>query len=256
MRPTLRSRLRPPPAARYVHRKAAGMATPDAEWNLHIDVAEDNAPNHLRAIAELCSPHLGARVLDVGAGTGALSEHFAAGRELVALELSQWCIERMRERFAHASNVTVKRADFQTLDERDFDSITMINVLEHIEDDVGALRDLARLLRPGGRIVIYVPALNWLYSDFDRRIGHYRRYSQWRMRELTASAGLRVVDMRYVNALAIPGWALLSLTGMDEDPSGGMSLWDRVGVPVTRFVESRVRLPVGLNLFCAVEQVG
>jgi 2-polyprenyl-3-methyl-5-hydroxy-6-metoxy-1,4-benzoquinol methylase len=57
-----------------------------------------------------------------------------------------------------------------------FDSAVLINVLEHIDDDDGALRELPATLKPGGRLILRVPALALPYSDFDRKIGHYRRY--------------------------------------------------------------------------------
>ena len=83
----------------------------------------------------------------------------------------------------------------------------MVNVLEHIADDAGPLRGLSRLLVPGGNIVVYVPALNGLYGALDEKIGHYRRYSVWRLREVFREAGLDPVELRWVNFLAIPAWA-------------------------------------------------
>jgi SAM-dependent methyltransferase len=240
-------RLRPEPAVRYVHPRAIRS---EGEWNLHVDIAEDSAPNHLHRIAALCRPHLGPRVLDVGAGTGAITQHLAQGREVVAVELSDWCVRALERRFADAANVTVAQVDLHQLrDERGFDAIVMINVLEHLRDDVGALSALRGVLHPGGRVVIYVPAMNWLYTGFDSRIGHYRRYAKWRLRAVVKAVGLHVVELRYLNALAIPAWLLLAHSRIADEPGGGLALWDRVGVPVGRVLDT-LHLPVGLNLFC------
>ena len=83
-----------------------------------------------------------------------------------------------RTRFAGSDEVEVPHADVAALgaDDRKFDSVVLVNVLEHIDDDVGALADLRELLEPGGRLCVFVPAFDGLYSDFDRRIGHRRRY--------------------------------------------------------------------------------
>lgn len=91
--------------------------------NLHIDVAEDGAPNYLTWIAQLCDAHLGDRVLDVGAGTGAVTERFAPGREVVAIELADWCLDALHSRFDGQPNVTVRRGDARALtDMQPFDS--------------------------------------------------------------------------------------------------------------------------------------
>ena len=89
---------------------------------------------------------------------------------MVASDVSPTCVRALRERFAGHPNVRVEDRDLRTLelDER-FDSVLMVNVLEHIADDVEALRGPSRLLVPGGNVVVYVPALNGLYGALDRR---------------------------------------------------------------------------------------
>ncbi len=139
-----------------------------------------------------------------------------------------------------------------------FDSAIMINVLEHIFDDVGVLRALGERLNPGGNCLVYVPALNGLYGPLDREIGHYRRYSTARLGGVVREAGLVPVRLHYVNMLAIPAWVLFSSRWIDRDDrqsvSGSLNLWDRVGVPLTRAIESRVRPPIGLNVFCVARK--
>ena len=203
----------------------------------------------------MCRPHLGKHVLDVGAGTGSITAQYANGRKVEAVDPSNWCFQVLQERFANSPNVTIRQADLFELsaDRRRFDSAVMINVLEHIEDDVAALRTLSTLVRPGGRIIIYVPALNALYGPYDRKVGHFRRYAPWRLREVVEAAGLEPVVTRYANALAIPVWLVFSHTNVDKPPTGKLSLWDRTGVPLTRTIESRVRVPFGLNVFCVAE---
>jgi 2-polyprenyl-3-methyl-5-hydroxy-6-metoxy-1,4-benzoquinol methylase len=247
--------LRPLPAERYIHPKAIGISNAEAHHSANIDVAEDNAPNYLDWIADSCRPYLGQRVLEVGAGTGSVTARFADGREVHAIERDEWCFKEMEQRFANNPKVSVRRADLVELAEHGerFDSAVMINVLEHIEDDVAALVLLRRLLSPGGRVVLYVPALNGMYGKFDRRAGHYRRYAPWRMRRVLAAAGLREVKMRYMNFLSIPPWWIFSRGNVDRSPTGQLSLWDRTGIVIGRRLESAIRVPVGLNLFCVAE---
>ena len=146
-------------------------------------------------------------------------------------------------------NVTVRHVDAATLvDEgQRFDSIVMLNVLEHIADDVAVLQTLGKLLEPEGRIILYVPALNGLYGPWDRKVGHYRRYAPWRLRAVLAAAGLVEVDVRYMNLLSVPAWWAFSRTKAERGVGGSLALWDRTGIRLGRRFESVVRVPVGLT---------
>lgn len=251
MAASLKSRLRPQPAARYVHPKARAKPSDTGEHDHNLDVADESAPNYLRWIADLIEPHIGHRVLELGAGIGSITELWASGHEVVASDLSESCIAALHKRFDNWPNVTVSRKDVRELTsagER-FDSVVMINVLEHIENDAGVLATLRDLLAPGGAVIVYVPALNGLYGAWDHRVGHYRRYSRWRLREVAREAGLRPLELRYVNILAIPAWFAFSRTDIGERTTGSsLSIWDRTGIPAGRAIESRVRVPIGLNV--------
>lgn len=245
------SRLRPVPAARYVHPKAVALLTQEGDHDADLDISSESAANYLSWIAELCSAHLGHRVLEAGAGLGAMTSRYQQGREVVANDVSPSCVQALRERFAGYPNVRVEDRDLRTmeLDDR-FDSVLMVNVLEHIADDVGALQGLIRLLVPGGNVVIYVPALNGLYGPLDKKVGHYRRYSVWRLRKVFLEAGMEPVEVRWVNLLAIPAWAAFGRGDIDdrERSSSMLSLWDRTAVPVGRVIEEHIRVPIGLNV--------
>ena len=209
-----KSVLRPGPAARYVNPKAEGLVNEDGDHDANLDVAEESSPNYLRWIADRCRPHLGKRVLEVGAGTGSITGLYAPGRDVLAIDRSPWCVDEMEKRFASVDNVEVRKVDLlELVDEgQRFDSVVMLNVLEHIEDDVAVLRMLGSLLEPDGRVVLYVPALNGLYGKWDRKVGHYRRYAPWRLRAVLDEAGYgagrdglheRAVDAGLVGLLAL-----------------------------------------------------
>jgi SAM-dependent methyltransferase len=188
------TRFNAQPGARYMHPQAPTEAEGDHARAL--DVAVDSSPNYLRWISDLCRPHLGASVLEVGSGVGSITERLAQGRSMLATEISDDCLAALERRFANVSNVRVARLDLRDpAGDEQFDSVVMINVLEHIRDDAGALSDLRRLLRPSGTLVLYVPALNGLYGPWDRAVGHCRRYSKWRLREVARAAGLVTAEL-------------------------------------------------------------
>jgi SAM-dependent methyltransferase len=245
------SRLRPAPAARYINPKATGLLDQEGDHDADLDVSGESAPNYLSWVADLCGQHLGHRVLEVGAGLGAITGRYEHGREVVANDVSPSCVQALRERFADHPNVRVEDRDLRTLapDAR-FDSVLMVNVLEHIADDAGTLRGLSQLLAPGGNVVVYVPALNCLYGALDEKLGHYRRYSVWRLGEVFREAGLEPVELRWVNFIAIPAWAAFGRGDVDDRQRSGrlLSLWDRAAVPAARFLEAHVRMPIGCNV--------
>ncbi len=244
------------PVAGYIHRRAVGGGDlPDYHT---ADVASDALANHTRRIAELCSPYLGSNVADVGAGFGAITEHLAAGRTLVALDPADDCRVALEKRFSEWPNVTVRFGDIDALEPGElFESIVMINVLEHILDDASALRTLAAHCTPTGSLVVYVPAYNFLYTNWDRAVGHYRRYTKARLTGVIERAGLHLSHIRYVNAVALPGWMITGpLTHRAASLRTSLDAWDRYGVPLTRWVEERFNLPFGLNLIAVVTRDG
>jgi SAM-dependent methyltransferase len=121
------------------------------------------------------------------------------------------------------------------------------NVLEHIEDDRAALEALRKLLVPGGRIVLVVPALHALYGSIDRAIGHYRRYTSQEIAAVLSAAGLEVEHVSYFNLLGVPGWFLNArILQRRTIPGLQARLNDRL-VPLLR-LERRFRPPLGMSL--------
>ncbi len=226
----------------------------DAELSTVLESLE-GAERYADWILALAEPHLGSRVLEIGAGHGEMTQRLVRGHEVTATDLSPRCIEELRARFAGDPRVRVELADAGSIDQgTQYDSAILINVLEHIEDDVSALRDIGARLRPGGRIVIFVPAFEGLYSEFDRRVGHRRRYRRSHLAEVVDRAGLGVVEARYVNSLgAIAWWTFARQLGQVPTQQWSVRLFDRV-VPTLRKIESEHPPRFGQSLFCVAER--
>jgi SAM-dependent methyltransferase len=213
----------------------------------------DAATNYADWIVALMAPYLHGRILEVGAGHGTFTSLLAQFGPVTATELSDRAVAVLRERYAGSDRVTVRHVDERT--ETGFDTAVMVNVLEHIDDDVVALRSLAADLRPGGQIVIYSPAFNALYSRFDAAVGHYRRYTKGSLVRTIDDAELEVVDIRYVNAVGALAWYIVA-TRLGRRPTEGWStqLFDRVAVPVVRRAEQRVTPPFGQSLLAVARR--
>ena len=117
--------------------------------------------------------------------------------------------------------------------------VCAVNVLEHIEADAATLSELQRKLRPGGRLFVYVPAFQSLFSSMDRRVGHRRRYSQSRLREIATLAGLSVESIRYADSLGF--FAALVYKGRrgerGELSVAAVRAYDRLVFPLSRCLD-------------------
>ena len=236
--------------------KPADLASAEAAMSVGLERMSSTS-NYLSWLEELCAPHVGRDVLELGSGYGHLTERFAATSMVHASDISDHHVAYLEERFADSANVSVSKIDVSTFEaDRQYDTIIMINVLEHIEDDSAAVAALREGLKPGGRLVVYVPAFMLLYSKFDREIGHYRRYRREPLRRLLESQGLRVVDARYVNAVGALGWFVYCrMLGRKSSDQLTTSACDRVVVPAVRGIERRYPPPFGLSILAVGERV-
>jgi SAM-dependent methyltransferase len=208
----------------------------------------------------LIEPHCGPSVMEVGAGLGEFAAQFSGLRRHVVTDVDPQAVSSMAGRFADRPEVEARVLD---LAEGPVDigapvsSVVAINVLEHIDDDTGALRALARVTEPGGRIVLWVPAYMQLYGEFDRAVGHVRRYTPTTMRALIRNAGLAADVVRPVNLLGgVAWWATVRRGGVGAPNPRLVRTYDRFVVPVTRAVEARVTPPFGQSVLAVARVRG
>ena len=192
-----------------------------------------------RYLAACLRDSIAGEVLEVGAGIGGTT------RVLCRADLQRWLalepdpqLARQIERESFSCPVEVAVATLEGLPaEERFDTVLYIDVLEHIADDVAELRRAALHLRPGGRLVVVAPAHAWLYSEFDRAIGHHRRYAASDLHELTP-AGLTLQGVRYLDSVGTLASLANRLLLRQSDPTRAqIDFWDRFMVPLSRLVD-------------------
>ena len=172
------------------------------------------APKFNRWMADTIQPHVGKKVLEIGAGIGNLTKVLIAKRSrYVATDLDSEHLERLRSRLSHRPRLETslldasKAGDFAALAGQ-MDTVVCLNVLEHIEDDLGTLQNIRSALEPGGRAIILVPEGMSVYGTLDEELGHFRRYSEEQLRQRMTEAGFTVEAMIRFNRAARPGWWL------------------------------------------------
>ena len=136
---------------------------------------------------------------------------------------------------------------------RGIDTILCLNVLEHVEDDLGALRRLHAALVPGGRLLLLVPAHQRLYGAIDRAIDHYRRYDRAGLVARLQEAGFQVEHSAFFNRLGVLGWYLNSVVLRRTRVPGVQVHLQNVLVPILR-AESALPLPFGLSLIAVARR--
>ena len=227
------------------------MVAGDSE--LQTDVLEDlaTAINYRRWIVDLVDPWLGTDPLEVGSGLGHYAQEWAArGTSITVSEADASRLAALRQRFDGNPRVQVRELAVPIDEDAEHSAVVAINVLEHIDDDVEALRALARLVRPGGHVVVYVPAFQIGMSAFDRSIGHFRRYRRASLAAVYEQAGLQLEAIRYVNMVGLLAWiVLVRLLGRRPRQGPGLVFYDRFVVPVFRRLERRWSPWFGQSVF-------
>jgi 2-polyprenyl-3-methyl-5-hydroxy-6-metoxy-1,4-benzoquinol methylase len=197
-----------------------------------------------------------AKVLEVGAGIGTFSQMMLdeGARQLLLIEPERSCHGVLADTFAGEARVrtsTDALPDAAVLagEEGTFDLVVCQNVLEHIGDDGGAVAAMAEALRPGGHLVLLVPAGPRLFGGLDDAYGHWRRYTPDGIRSVVEGAGLEIDSLRRLNALGILGWWTKNRRPGARIGSSSLKAYEAL-VSLWRPIEDRFRPPVGLSIVC------
>lgn len=216
------------------------------------------ANNYYDAIVRHFDGMLGGRVVEVGAGIGTSAEHIlrrGRPREMVLLEPAENNFPIVAERFRGEPSVRVLYGYLeQHADTLAADAVVAVNVLEHVLDDVRFLRAAHRVLSPGGRILLAVPALPSLFGSLDRAFAHHRRYTKPLLAARLAEAGFRGARLRWFNLPGVAVWfAAARLLRQRTIHPAAMQLYDRLIIPWVSALERRWEPPAGQSLIAVAE---
>ena len=225
------------------------MSTPQLTYT-GIDILEtlEGATNYNSLLLDLIreSSQGRTRMLDFGAGTGTFAKLLRTkGIDVVCVEPDTHLAERLiRDGFLTFS-------DLNDVPDGSFEFILTLNVLEHIKDDWASFRQLASKLAIDGRLLVYVPAFQILWTSLDERVKHYRRYRRATLERLARSVGLSVCKTRYVDSLGF--FAALGFRFFGNKNGGlsarAVSLYDRCVVPLSRLVDLLAGRLFGKNVY-------
>ncbi len=230
----------------------------NTEHTFEIQQILESTRNYNGWIFSHLEPWLGRCVLDIGSGYGNITQFMLEpGRRVVSVDIEDEYVQSLRERYG-ARGLEPYRLNLATeppgpLQAIPFDTVTCVNVLEHIEDDVRFLKIIRGLLVPGGRVALLVPAFQMIFGTMDPADGHYRRYHKADLAAKVEAAGFRMLSARYMNLLGWFGWLVNGrIFRKTIIPKHQAKQFDKI-VPVLRRLEGGGP-PFGQSLIVAAER--
>jgi glycosyltransferase involved in cell wall biosynthesis len=172
----------------------------------------NRAPHFTRWMADVIRPFIGERVLEIGAGTGNLTLQLIPRKLYWASDINPQYLRYLQNLIPDHPYLRVGYTDGEKRDsfplEERFDTVVCLNVVEHLENDRGALQNIHDALQENGRAIVLVPRGPGLYGTLDRVLGHYRRYTEDQFARLAGSAGFHVETLISFNRFGSPAWWL------------------------------------------------
>lgn len=217
-----------------------------------------SATNWKRYFASKLKTYVTGRVLDVGCGMGVNAQYLAGPKVSIYtfLEPDPDLLAKVPEHITSPLSYKTERVHGTTKDliGRQFDTIMYLDVIEHIAESSAELERASTLLAPGGHLLILVPAYNFLFSDFDREIGHFRRYDK-KILEKELPPSLEPLFMFYLDSLGL----LLSLgnklvLNQSSPAQAQIAFWDRFVIPASMLTDRLILRSMGRSLVAVLRK--
>ena len=214
----------------------------------------DLARNYRNYQLDLIRKFVGGNILEVGPGRGEIIENFiSADNKITMIDTDEEMCKVIRERFKN-SDVKILNSNISSLEEK-FDTILYMDVIEHIENDIKELDQAISKLNKNGKLVIIVPAFSILFSDFDKSVGHFRRYTKKNFFNYKNSE-VKLRNLKYFDSL---GFFILFLSKIlrfkgNSKAVFGIKVWNML-IPISRLIDKIIFHSLGKSLICVYEKI-
>lgn len=221
--------------------------------SLEIQRRLSSAHNYNEWLFSQVAQYVNGRVLEVGCAIGNFTEKLTDKTFVYAIDIENEYVASARDTLKGHPNIKIGRYDISApnaleLGSESFDSAICFNVLEHIEDDMAALRNIRTLLREGGHLCLIVPAFQSIFGSMDRTDNHCRRYSKSALLKKAEDAGFKRISLRYLNIPGFFGWWFNGkVLKKRYIPFKQMMAYDKV-IPVIRLLERIIEPPIGQSI--------
>jgi len=209
-----------------------------------------------RWLVDRVKRHLTGDILEIGCGIGNMTGILVNYGQVTATDIEKYYIARTKKRMRRKARAGF--GDVQTgkffFGQKKFDTVVNFNVLEHIKEDDQAIKNMTTKLKKGGKLIIVTPAHIFLFGSLDKNLGHFRRYKKKDIVEKFKKAGLKVIDIKYLNWFGAIGWFINSrILRRKVLPSKQLGLFNLVSRPLL-FLERFISPPFGLSVLIVGEK--
>ena len=202
----------------------------------------------------LFKKYISGKTAEIGPGTGENIKYYHSSvSSLYLFETSKKLFEEINKKIKKYTNIYINDCDIKDSKEK-FDTIIYLDVLEHIEDDQNEIFHAFHKLNVNGRLIINVPAFNILFSNFDKDVGHFRRYSKKDLLKRISTFDMRVVQLKYFDSIGFIFSLLSKITRNGKSNFGTkIKIWNFF-VPISRILDKIFFHSFGKSLICVVEK--
>lgn len=201
--------------------------------------------------------YLSGEILEIGCGIGNFSKYLSKYGNLTAIDINEEYLKMAKKRIFGQAEVgfgDIERGEY-FFNNRKFNCVVCINVLEHIKDDVKAIRNIHKLLTPGGFLIILVPAHRFLYNSIDKSIGHFRRYEKREFEKILIDNGMEVLRIKSLNFLGIIGWFMAGKLFREKQVSEMKIKIFNLVSPIFLLTENLFELPIGTSILTIARKI-
>jgi SAM-dependent methyltransferase len=222
-------------------------------WELKFFDASKNFRNYQFKIIK---NYLGKKVLEIGPGSGFFAKNFLlnVSDRLVLSEINSDLREKLKENFKDEAKVTILPDKIEDIDE-EFDAICYFDVLEHIENDEIELINAMSKLKKNGHLIISVPAFNHVFSDYDKSVGHYRRYEKRFFYDFAKKNSLNLQKLKYFDSIGYMMLVLNKIINLKGENKVGLGtvIWNKL-IPISNLIDLITLNLFGKSLICIIKK--
>jgi SAM-dependent methyltransferase len=216
------------------------------------------AENYYRWIVGRFTPYLSGTVVEVGAGLGTFSKRvleLSSVAQLIAIEPDRSAYQTLLATFTGNPRFEARLGYLEEQRLPAADSLIAVNVLEHVHNDRAFLGNTARVVRPGGYLLVFTPAVPAIFGSLDSSFGHHRRYTRSSLTERISGAGWKILTIRYSNLPGILAWFLLGrIFNSATVQTWQIRAYDRLVIPWLSRIEGVISPPLGQSLLAIAQR--
>ena len=204
---------------------------------------------------KIISKYIGKKVLEVGAGIGSFTQIYMDDKKDITLsEIDDFNYKTIKEKFYYKKNCTIEKKRITEIND-EFDTIMYLSVLEHIEDDKEEILQALSKLRKNGNLIICAPAHNFMYSEFDKEIGHFKRYEMNFFKELKFKNAI-VLKSFFIDSFGYLLYFINKLVFKKEVYPSKLKvfIWDKLFIPITYIIDFVTFYKLGKNIICVIKK--